>query len=342
MSRTSFQQLAAVKLTHAFGDLHPIVSVRIQPTTDCTHLLANYRLIFRQRPDGLVLYQEHDGSGNSIVAHPGGERLDFALSIDPGPFHILTDTSALDGVSGCFHLHNGAGHPPLAGGIPLTAAADATWSAADLVTLVPTRLPLTWSATTPPRLLEILDEAGTAVYRRGLFPPNSPNRELVTLPRGGRYSQRRDGTTSALFADDQLVRHPPTAILTLRVDWPAAERTITTPAGPIPRTYLVHFPSRQTVWRYLVVPQKTSLTAAELSVSGFPAGRDETLADGQPVVVFEAPATRPFRRQPGGSHQLTNSVTGVTLVPKLPYPRLDSLNRESPGGTTYSDMFVYL
>lgn len=363
--------LFRIECLHAyFGG--PCRSLTLVPTDDCRHLMARYRMLFREVLGGGAVYCPQQSPPDLLKEFDETTAFTFALISNDPLFTNYTESGSggLDPGESIFYFDN---KNDIQG--PVLGQTRQLLHQPGHMLGVPVRTKVSKVArrtSAAGNSFTVLEPLGKQAILQGTFPPetNSAQLDLRSFPEGLYWLQVGDDTPQPFYLSDEPsarrwgVVHIYAGGIRQASELPAACTTIDSNGVTHPKTFTIALESRKTIWRYYVMPSSNQAGFGDYQV--VPGGKKppdaNSLADGDPQFrllpgttpiegraawVFESQKAIPFLLSPAKSFALSlrpnkNGQSGQRTI-RLPYAQPASLTK---GGTEpermCSEIFVYL
>ena len=93
-----FQPLFRVRVRHEYYSDSVCRDLSFEPTAQTQRLLARYRLLLKEQPDGLAVWMATDADGKTaLISPPLGEKFVFHLIVRNPDFALFTDLHTFEG-----------------------------------------------------------------------------------------------------------------------------------------------------------------------------------------------------------------------------------------------------
>lgn len=358
--------LFRIECRHGYFAGGPCRSLTLRPTESCRQLLDRYRMLFRSEIGGGAVYGLKELSPDLLKEFDEVAPLTFTLiSSDPAlANYTAVNPRKTNPVKTIFYFDNRVDytegnpseprqlHKP---GEPLEHAA------------VPTR-PKMYSVTSPRAVRFTINEplAGQVVAQGVLAAKRPAQLDLRQLPQGLYLRQVNNKPARRFYLDNQLALRLWGAISIYPGGSRQASlvpencRVIGSDGMIHPRTFTLALESRQTIWRYYIIPSLDDQDFSHYEVVTKPGTNGvnakeipfrllpESLIDGRIAWIFESKSPLPLLLQPASAFSLSlrpnKNGKGSQKTIRLPYAQPVSMAR-NPGtdrGQMCSEIFVYV
>lgn len=352
-----FEELIRIQVRHDFYAKGYGNDVQIIPMVDTTQIFADYGLLFRTIPGGMVLlYELSPATGGPLRPIQESLRFRFLLQIRRRSFHNYTLIPLEHTTSSIFHLHNFQDNLQSSEVLLTADTASQYLTEDDWLTLKPQWFEYGFNAPGSVAELEVLDFFGNQVYQSSLTKQGGEFSAQVNLREHtpGRFTLLINSSPEFVFyADDALVGRGNFGIVEIYNDsgLPFDYRFINPDGTVQSKTYTINFQRRDTFWKYLIVLQyRTGLDPSNLSIE-HPDGGVEferqsatTLSDGSTVIPFVSNVPLPFQEQPtpGISLNQTNGNGGLLQIDHLPNASSHRIVPDPTEDKIFSEIYYYI
>lgn len=352
-----FEKLFEVKFSHNFYSNSISKDFKVEPSSGCSRLMKNYRIVSREIESGFIVLIEFANlsAGTPVVKLDNGVKFSFVIFSNNPFIKNFTDLALDSAPQSIYHFSNLNNNVQNSELLLSAGTSEKFVSDDDLIILKPKKFYYNQASLNPTVFIQLKDFENKIIAAKVV---TIVNNELsyfvdVTPYQPGRYKLFVDGSLKLdFYADDSLSSKNIFGIVDIYFSGlvPSAYLLSDVNGNISEKTYFIKFKKRKTIWKYLVVLKfKNTINPDDLSLS-YPDSSNSftkqlaiTLSNGNQAVPFISSSEIEFSDTTIQGIQLkkTNG-TGIFEIDDLPNASYKNIKPDLSNNKVFSEIFIYV
>lgn len=353
----NYEKLFEVKFSHNFYSNSISKDFKVEPSSRCSRLLKNYRIIPRKIESGFIALIElaNLSAKTPVVNLDNGAKFSFVISVNNPFFKNFTDLALDSAPKSIYHFSNLNKNIQNSELLVSAGTSEEFVGSDDLIILKPEKFYYKQASLNSTVHIQLKDFENKIITDKVVTIVNNKLSYFVDVTHypQGRYKLFIDGSLKLdFYADDSLSGKNVFGIVDIYFSGsvPPAYLLSDVNGNISEKTYFIKFKKRKTIWKYLIVLKfKNTIDPDDLSLS-YPNSSNSftkqsviTLSDGNQAVPFISSSEIDFSDSTIQGIQLkkTNG-TGIFEIDNLPNASYKNIKPDLSNNKIFSEIFIYV